>query len=338
MSNIGDVAREAKVSIATVSRVVNGNYPVSDETRKKVECAIDKLNYKTNPIARGLVKKNMNVIAVMVPGISNMYFARVLEGIECYAKKTGYDVFIVNGIKSDSKEKETLEKLMEGFADGVIIADPKTQNLKNGFTMKMSKKIPIVLINGYSKGIDMNFIMSDEDKGTEIAMEYLHDLGHKSIAFIRGKESYSYDIKEHIYMKYAKRYGFEPFLIETEDGNTIDVVKNTENIIKNSYIADIISKKITAVFACNDLMAFGAINAMRDVRLSVPGDISVIGFDNISLSEMSNPSITTVDQHMYRLGESGAKRVIELIEGDTNVKKTVINTELIKRQSCKEVV
>lgn len=139
-------------------------------------------------------------------------------------------------------------------------------------------------------------------------------------------------------MKYAKRYGFEPFLIETEDGNTIDVVKNTESIIKNSYIVDIISKKITAIFACNDLMAFGAINAMRDAELSVPGDISVIGFDNISLSEMSNPSITTVDQHMYRLGESGAKRVIELIEGDTNVKKTVINTELIKRQSCKEVV
>ena len=338
MNTIEDVAREAKVSIATVSRVVNGNYPVSEETRKKVEDAIEKLKYKTNPIARGLVKKNMKVIAVMVPGISNMYFARVLEGVESYAKKLGYDVFIANGIKNDLQERETLETLMSGFADGIIIADPKTQNLKSSFTLNVSKNIPVVLINGFNENIDMNFIISDEDKGTETAIKYLHSLGHKSIAFVRGKESYSYDIKENVYRKYADEYGFEPFLIKTEDGNTINVVKNTESIIENLYMKDIINKKITAVFACNDLMAFGVINAIRNANLSVPDDISVVGFDNISLSEMSNPSITTVDQHMYKLGETGAKKMIELIEGDKDVEKIVINTELIKRQSCKEAV
>lgn len=332
---IEDVAREAGVSITTVSRVVNDNYPVKIETRQRVEEAIKKLNYRPNPIAVSLVRKTTNTIGVIVPGISNMYFSDVVSGIEKYLKEYDYDVFLVSEVKDAKSEKKYVNKFIDRFVDGLIVLDPKTENIISGFYSDVSKKIPLVLVNGYNKGIDLNFVISIQEKGFCEAMEYLINLGHKKIAFVRGEKSYSYDLKENIYKGYMDRIKSPYIIIDTDDGNTIEVVKNTENKIVEINDRYRIGRDITAFCACNDLMAFGILNGCSNLGLSVPKDASVVGFDNIMISEMSNPKITTVDQNMKTLGKKAAELIVKTIKNENKKpQKVFVDTLLIKRESC----
>lgn len=332
---IEDVAREAGVSITTVSRVVNDNYPVKIETRQRVEEAIKKLNYRPNPIAVSLVRKTTNTIGVIVPGISNMYFSDVVSGIEKYLKEYDYDVFLVSEVKDAKSEKKYVNKFIDRFVDGLIVLDPKTENIISGFYSDVSKRIPLVLVNGYNEGIDLNFVISIQEKGFCEAMEYLINLGHKKIAFVRGEKSYSYDLKENIYKGYMDRIKSPYIVIDTDDGNTIEVVKNTENKIVEINDRYRIGRDITAFCACNDLMAFGILNGCSNLGLSVPKDVSVVGFDNIMISEMSNPKITTVDQNMKTLGKKAAELIVKTIKNENKrPQKVFVDTLLIKRESC----
>lgn len=334
---INDVAKEAGVSISTVSRVLNGNYPVKKETREKVEVAIKKLNFQPNPIARSLVSKKTMSIGVVVPSITNMYFTEVIEGIERYCFNKEYDVYLSVTNGDYKHEKKMIDKFLEKYVDGIIVVDPQTKNIKNGYIQAIAKKIPLVCINGYHENIEINFIISDEKKGTKDAIQYLYELGHKKIAFVRGENSYSYDIKEAIYYDYVNKSNQKPIIINVKDGNSIDVVENTKqkiiNLHNNEYI---IGRDITAFFTCNDLMAVGTLNGCIELNLKVPDDISVIGFDNIILSQMTSPKITTVDQNMRLLGERAAKVILDLIcDNRMNYLKIFIDTFLIKRESCK---
>lgn len=332
---IEDVAREAGVSITTVSRVVNDNYPVKIETRQRVEEAIKRLNYRPNPIAVSLVRKTTNIIGVIVPGISNMYFSDVVSGIEKYLKEYDYDVFLVSEVKDAKSEKKYVNKFIDRFVDGLIVLDPKTENILSGFYSDVSKRIPLVLVNGYNEGIDLNFVISIQEKGFCEAMEYLINLGHKKIAFVRGEKSYSYDLKENIYKEYMNKIKSPYIIINTDDGNTIEVVKNTENKIAEINDRYRIGRDITAFCACNDLMAFGILNGCSNLGLSVPKDVSVVGFDNIMISEMSNPKLTTVDQNMKTLGKKAAELIVKTIKNENKKpQKVFVDTLLIKRESC----
>lgn len=331
---IEDVAREAGVSITTVSRVINGNYPVKKETRERVEAAIKKLNFQPNPLARSLINKRTNSIGVVVPGLTNMFFTEVVHGIERIMRSRDYDVYISDSRGRADSEKRRIDKFLERYVDGIVLIDPQTENMKNGFIEEVSKKIPVVCINGYHENVRTNFVLSDEEKGTKEALEHLISLGHKNIAFIRGESSYSYDIKENLYKEYMKNIGIEPIVITVQDGNNIDVVENTMRVLIELSSKYQLGKEITAFFACNDLMAVGVLNGCYELNLKVPDDIAIIGFDNIILSQMTNPKLTTVDQNMRLLGERAAQKLLDLIEDKNLYSDTdVIETKLIIRKS-----
>jgi len=331
---IEDVAREAGVSITTVSRVINGNYPVKKETRERVEAAIKKLNFQPNPLARSLINKRTNSIGVVVPGLTNMFFTEVVHGIERIMRSRDYDVYISDSRGRADSEKRRINKFLERYVDGIVLIDPQTENMKNGFIEEVSKKIPVVCINGYHENVRTNFVLSDEEKGTKEALEHLISLGHKNIAFIRGESSYSYDIKENLYKEYMKNIGIEPIVITVQDGNNIDVVENTMRVLIELSSKYQLGKEITAFFACNDLMAVGVLNGCYELNLKVPEDIAIIGFDNIILSQMTNPKLTTVDQNMRLLGERAAQKLLDLIEDKNLYSDTdVIETKLIIRKS-----
>lgn len=331
---IEDVAREAGVSITTVSRVINGNYPVKKETRERVEAAIKKLNFQPNPLARSLINKRTNSIGVVIPGITNMFFTEVVHGIERIMRSRDYDVYISDSRGRADSEKRRINKFLERYVDGIVLIDPQTENMKNGFIEEVSKKIPVVCINGYHENVRTNFVLSDEEKGTKEAFEHLISLGHKNIAFIRGESSYSYDIKENLYKEYMKNISIEPIVITVQDGNNIDVVENTMRVLIELSSKYQLGKEITAFFACNDLMAVGVLNGCYELNLKVPDDIAIIGFDNIILSQMTNPKLTTVDQNMRLLGERAAQKLLDLIEDKNLYSDTdVIETKLIIRKS-----
>ena len=337
-STIEDVAREAGVSITTVSRALNGNYPVKKETLERVQKAVKKLDYQPNPLARGLINKKTNTIGVVVPGLTNMFFTEVMEGIEECAKENGYEVFIASTKGSAEYERGCIDKLMEKLVDGIIVIDPQTDNITSGYMEDATLKLPLVCVNGFHKDIASNFIISDQEKGTWNALNYLYSLGHTHIAFIRGGESYSYDIKEDICRQWAKENSCSVEVIEVRDGNSTVVVHNTAEEIKRRRKEGLdIGEHITAFFACNDLMAVGALNACREMGIGVPERVSIIGFDNIIISQMTSPRLTTVDQSMRTLGLQAAESILSMIEGKSfNTGKKFVDTVLIKRESCEK--
>lgn len=335
---IEDVAKEAGVSITTVSRVINNNYPVKDETRKRVEEAIAKLNFHPNILARGLINQKTDTVGIIVPSNTNQFFPIVVKGIDSVLRKKGYTIYLCDSDNSEDEEIRYVKSLLSRVVDGIIVIDPQTSNMKNGFYERISKEVPLVCINGYNDGIDCNFILNNEETGAVEAMEYLISLGHRKIAFVRGEKSYSYDLKERVYNEVLDKHGYGEYkkIINVGYGNkynTVDATMEAIQQVLNNY------NPPTAFFACNDIMALGVLNACKRSGLNIPEDISVVGFDNIIASNLTEPKITTVDQNMYALGESAAQMLLKHINKNTNKsERIVLNTKLIIRDSCKKII
>ena len=337
--NISDVAREANVSMSTVSRVINKNYPVKEETRIRVEQAVKKLNFTPNTLARSLICQNTKTIGILVPSITNIFFPTVINAIEHNLRINGYSIYLCDTDDNAADEIKYIKSLMGRQVDGIIVIDPKTENMKNGYYETVGKDIPLVSINGYNNNINCNFVLNDEASGARQAMQYLLEIGHKNIIFVRGKESYSYDIKEDVYNKFMEenKLTVKKKIIDIGEGNSYETVDGTMNIM-NKKLKEI--KLPVAVFACNDLMALGVMNACKILNFDVPNDVSIIGFDNSYISSIVHPKLTTVDQNMYLLGENASKMLLDIIDDNNNNQKLIkikLKTQLIIRNSCSTI-
>jgi LacI family transcriptional regulator len=332
-ATINDVAREAGVSITTVSRVVNNNYPVKKETREKIENAIEKLNYKPNAMARSLITKRTSMIGIIVPGITNLFFPTIVEAIEEVTKREGYNISLCNTGGDYKEEKEVVSDIISRQMDGIIVIDPRFENIQSGFYDSICKTIPTVVVNGAPAGLKCSFVSYDEEVGTYEAFEYLLSLGHKKIAFVRGNKSFSYDIKEKIYKNILEKNRFNyQKVVDAGKGNRIEVVERTQTVFERILLEE---EHPTAVFACNDLMALGVINACSKLNIKVPEELSVIGFDNTMLADISHPKLTSVDLNMKEIGYRAAAELLnEISNGDKGRRKIIMDTKLIIRESC----
>lgn len=330
---INDVAREAGVSITTVSRVINNNYPVKQETREKIERAIEKLQYNPNIIARGLIMKRTSVIGVVVPGLTNLFFPTIVEAIDNVTREKGYSISLNNSSGSPELERELVNKMMSMQVDGIIAIDPSAENLDNGYYEKVGSKLPLVVVNANSDRNNLNFVSYNEEVGTVEAFEYLIKLGHKKIAFLRGGNSFSYDIKEKIYLDIIKKNNLKyKKIVQISHGNTIDSIAEAEKSMEKFLQS---KDRPSAVFACNDLMGIGVLGACNRLGVIVPEELSICGFDNTLISNISHPKLTTVDLGMNDIGKRAAKEMLNLIEHQNTEKiKVVLNTKLLIRDSC----
>jgi LacI family transcriptional regulator len=319
---IVDVAKKANVSVATVSRVTNGNYPVKAETKKRVLEVINELQYIPNMQARELTQKKTSTIGVVVPSINNMFFPEVIKGIESNLKLNSLSLILACSNNDKEEEKSCVNNLLSRNVSGIIIIDPNTDNIKSEFYQNISKQTPFVFVNGHSISTNISSVVNDEAMGASMAINYLLENNHKDILFIRGKDSYSYDVKEKVYIETMKNLNcFNPDnIINIGNGNSGETVDNTIN-----KFLDILNKcSATAVFACNDLMAVGVLNACKKLNLDVPKDLSIIGYDNIDLSKFVEPKLTTIDQNMFLLGTNAATLLLEKIEYDNSYSKRII--------------
>lgn len=336
-STIADVAKKANVSVATVSRVMNDNYPVKEETRKRVLEVIKELKYIPNMQARELTQKKSSTIGVVVPSINNMFFPEVINGIESNLKQSSLSLILACSNNDKEEEKLCINNLLSRNVSGIIIIDPNTNNIKSKFYDNISKQIPLVFVNGHSVSSNISSVTNDEALGTSIALNHLLENNHKDILFVRGKDSYSYDIKERVYTDTMKELNyFNPKnIINIGNGNSGDTVDNTVNIFYN-----ILKKNTsaTAVFACNDLMGVGVLNACKKLNIDVPKHLSIIGFDNIDLSKFVEPKLTTIDQNMFLLGTNASTLLLEKIACDNSLSKRIIlMTSLIERNTVSSI-
>lgn len=324
--SIKDIAKIVGVSTATVSRVINDNGRFSEETRKKVLEALDKFDYHTNVVARSLRTQISNCIGVIVPDITNEFFAQITLAIENYCFPNGYSVFVCNTNEDEEKEKLYLKELEAKGVDGLICLSCRS-NLPIAAT---KRNIPVVCIDRGSQDRNFTSVESDNCTGGFLATEELIKQGCKRIVMLK-------DYRDLLTM--ANRYkGYLNALNKYDIPIDLNIVYEIPVNVKTATkkILEIIDDNVMfdGIFACTDWLAVGALNALKKRDIPVPEKVKIVGFDNISIAEYNYPSITTINQDKQKMGEEAAKTLLNEIENKTHTQESVIvPVELVKRRT-----
>ncbi|NLZ51844.1 MAG: LacI family transcriptional regulator [Thermoanaerobacteraceae bacterium] len=328
---IYDVAKKAGVSIATVSRVLNNSRLVSEKTQQKVKRVIEELNYTPNIIASALTKKSTLTIGLLIPDISNPFYSELSRGVEDASNDFNFNTVICNTDYCLRKEAAYINLLRQKSVDGFIIT---TAHYNDENAINLAKdNIPLVLLDRNiekSDEYDIDVVHSDNVAGGYLAPNHLIQLGHKSIACFLGPPQIEVNLeREKGYIKAMKEANLKisPKLVVYGDFKLDFGYKKTINLLNGNI-------KPTAFFAANDLIALGIIRALKSVGLSVPSDISVVGYDNTILAELTDPPLTTINQPIREMGYHATELLIKKLKGERSTsEKIIFNTELIIRKS-----
>ena len=329
------IAKEAKVSPATISRVFNRSELVSEKTCKRILEVCAKYDYKPSVVASSMRTKRTKYIGLVVPNLTNPFFFELLRGAEDFASEKDYYLVVFNSKNNYEKELVFLDAIFKRRIDGIIISGIAGGKKDNFFTKEiLKKKLPCILVDRYIEGLDIPSVVTNNFKGGMLAAEYLLKINNKRIGII------TFDLK----IKIIKdRYnGFKKildqnnikgsFLIEIpSDSEDIfeELVKNKEKILKN---------KVDAIFCLSDFIAINLMELLNNSGRKIPEDLSIIGFDNIGYSQFVNPKLTTIAQDIYKMGNLSCEMLLESIN-ENNINKLVqggkiLNPKLIIRNSC----
>jgi LacI family transcriptional regulator len=334
---IKDVAEKAGVSTATVSLVIHNHKRISSETRKKVLKVIKQLNYFPSRSAQGLVSKKTGNIGFILTEDhflkTEPFYTMIFLGTEFATRETNYYVLLTT-VNSDYMNDEPLPRFIEeNSVDGIIIAGKVPANLIDRIT---PYEIPIVFVDYFPPSGDYPVIMVDNVKGGMLATQHLIDLGHQKIGFVGGDLNHP-SISDRL-------YGYRKALRQ----NSIDVIDNyvsteEQNTTKQagySAAEKLFTKdpNLTAVFACNDAMALGVLQYLKDHNYKVPEDISLIGFDDIESDLLLNPTLSSIKVPKVELGMEAMKLIVNVVENnDLSPRKMLIPVELVIRESTRKI-
>jgi len=327
-----DVAREAGVSYGTVSRVINDSPNVKEETREKVKEVIDRLGFVGNRSARSLVSGKSHVIGLLIPDLGTAYIGEIIRGIDMELETARYNLMLYTTHRRETKEAGYISSLIQSGVDGVILILPR--NPAKYLEKLRSLNFPYVLVD--HQGIDDRgpAVGATNFQGAFDATEYLIQLGHTRIALITGSMDLGCS-QERLkgYQEAMKKHALqiEPeWIVEGDFEQTTGYEKALKLIS--------LSNRPTAIFASNDMMAFGAMNAVRDQGLKIPGDISVVGFDDIFQSSQTMPGLTTVHQPLEQMGREATRMLVEMMsEREIKPGKIELPTRLVLRDSCRNL-
>ncbi len=328
---IKDVARESGVNVSTVSRALNSVYGVHRDTRKHVLAVAARLNYRPNRVARGLVTGRSHTLGLIVSDIRNPFFAEVARGAEDAARSANCDLVLCNADLDPEKQMNYVRSLMEKRVDGFLMNSVAA--LSRGQQRELAScGIPIVLLNRSAARGLFSTVHADNEGGGKLAAQYLLRLGHRHIAHVTGP-------RQHGNMTDRAR-GFVSVL--QEHSGPAPAVVHGEISFEGGYR---LTQKLldqypltTAIFAANDMMAFGAARAIWEAGKRIPGDISLIGFDNLDISVVLHPPLTTIHQPKYETGQAAVEILLRLANGRNPVAEhRLLGVKLIERQSCRKL-
>ncbi|UOQ50430.1 LacI family transcriptional regulator [Gracilibacillus caseinilyticus] len=307
---IYDIAKEAKVSTATVSRVIANNYPVSEKTKKMVLDLIKKYDYQPNAVARSLTKKESKMIGFILPDITNPFFAQVFIEAEKYALTKGYTLILGNSMNSNEIESKYLRDLSERQVEGIIfmggrINKSQPDHMEINELKDVMNKIPVIMVNGKIDGINCSSVHTNEAKGIDLVIEHLVSHDHKKIGLIGGvKGVTTTDIKVNAYWRSLTKHGLlmkENWQIYS--GYDVDSGRKAVETFIHVNESDL----PTALIGINDLVIIGALKACRQNHLH---PFSFVGFDNTDLTKNATPEITSVSHPYKDLGEKAIDLII----------------------------
>lgn len=332
MATLKDVAKKAQVSVSTVSRVINKEPLVRPGTQEKVEAAIAELGYLPNRVAQRLrsINAKNKLIGLVVPDIQNPFYVDVVRGVEDAAYRQNFSVMIGNFDQDEEKERIFLEVLQSESIDGLIIAPSsgRDQHIRK----VIDKGYRVVCIDRGLLTADVDVVKVNNEAGAFGAIEYLIGLGHERIAHITGDPSIPTTLERNAgYEGAMSKYGVEidPELVRNSNSSYASGARLMKELLD-------LAQPPTAVFTANNLLTLGALKTIHESNLSIPDDISIIGFDDMYWSVSLNPPLTAVRQSGYDIGRMAAELLVQRIAAPNRpVSNVVLDTELVVRKSCK---
>jgi LacI family transcriptional regulator len=330
MATIRDVAREARVSVATVSRVFNESGPVSEETRRRIREVAARLRYAPHGAARSLITSKTNTLGVVLPDLYGEFFSEVIRGMDQSAHRTGYHL-LVSSSHDARDELETVLLAMRGRVDGLIAMSPHLD--AEALVATVPATMPVVLLNcAVSDGAEYDALLIDNEQGAYEMVRHLIGLGHHRIAIINGAVG-NIDARE-------RRRGYRRALREAGLDRCSELEAPGDFSETSGYraVAELLAlaEPPTALFAANDAMAIGALSALREAGVAVPGTMAVAGFDDIPLARYMSPPLSSVHVAIAELGSRAVETLLLAIEGknEHTRRRQRLRTRLVIRQSC----
>ncbi|NMB24664.1 MAG: LacI family transcriptional regulator [Firmicutes bacterium] len=331
MATLKDIARKARVSESTVSRVLSNSPGISDATRQRVLAIAQELKYHPNAFAQGLAKADSNILGVVIPRISNLYYAQLLQGIQEVAGDYGYNLVLCVTNNDTHQALEYLQMLKAYQARGLIY--------QNAFFLDEDQKgleevgIPAVVISRKIPEDRFYSVVLDEVGESRRATEYLLNLGHRNLAFIGGPlaDPWPGQMRFLGFKKALAGYGLEMDPDRFAEG---DWTFKSGFLAMKTILAR--TREIDAVFAACDEMAIGAMKALQSAGFTIPSDISVIGFDGVPLGVMCSPELTTMEQPIVDIGRTAMRMLHRLIQGgEVTSRQSILPCRLVERESCR---
>lgn len=329
--NIKSVAKKAGVSVATVSRVLNHPDAVAPDTKEHILSVMESLDYKPNWMARGLKLNRTGVIALLIPEITDLGYMEIAKGVEDVAHQKSYHIMLCSTEDDRTKEKGHIENFIDRRVDGIILV---STHLKKGDLVQIRKQdIPLVLIGKNDELAEENLVYTDYRAAAAEATRHMIEIGYKRIGVIYGNRP--------MLENSDKLEGFRKTMDEEGLSIPAEYCLSEENSLEGGYLAASrllnLAERPEAIFVTSDIMAIGAMEKIKQLGLSIPRDIAVVGFDNLKISGYLEPKLTTVAKPMYRMGLVAARLLFDIMEEsqeDVEPQEILIQSKLKVRKSC----
>ncbi len=319
-----DVAARAGVSRALVSLVMRGAPNVSQARRDAVFKAARELGYSPHVMARSLASRTSTVLGVMVSDLHNPFFAEVVDGLEAVTRKAGFELIINTGRRTPAGERQAVRSLLSFRPAGMVLLGPAVETAE---IKAAAEQVPVVLVARSTRLRSADTVNDDGRAGSELAVDHLVGLGHRRIVHFDGGRGSQSALRRRGYVDGMKKHGLQPSVIRSEYTDVAGA-KAVRTLLEQDEPLP------TAIVAANDVNAIGAISALEEAGLRVPDDVSVIGYDNTSLSTLAHVGLSTVDQPREVMGRLAAQAVLERVrDGRTEPVRHLLHPKVIQRET-----
>jgi len=330
LATIKDIARELKVSPSTVSRALKNHPDISAETKKAVKELAQELNYQPNAVALSLKHQKSNTIGVIIPEIVHYFFSSVISGIEDVAYDAGINVIICQSNERYDREVANVKTLLANRVDGILMSVSKETQDFNHIEYIRENQVPMVFYDRIAPGFITDQVIIDDFEAACQATKHLTDSGRKKIAHFAGPQN--------LLLGRQRKAGYQKAIAEAGLTTGDELIFSTDSFEKaHLTVLDILNKKteIDGLFAVNDLTAIGAMKTLLKHGVKIPKDVAIVGFSDGRLSGITDPSLTSVDQHGYEMGSAATEMLLRRITSKKNypAETRILNANLIIRES-----
>ena len=326
---IKDVAKAAGVSYSTVSRALTGSPEISEETRSRILQICKEMNYTVNTVARSMVKKSTKLLGLIIPSVNNPFMSELAYHVDRQARARGYNIILCNSSRDPEQERELFELMIGRQVDGFLLSPAGMESYEKLYPYL--SRIPTVFIGENLREMPESYVSVDNFRGAQMGVEYLYKLGHREILYFgRRRGSMTHQLRAEGYAAACEHYGLTPHYCNNSFSSSS--IKYGYQLAKQLFSQEL---RYTAIFAATDTNALGIMQAAEEVNLRIPGDLSLLGFDNIRDGSLPRIGLSTIEQPKKMLASVAVETLLDKIQNDRDgYSHRILSPALVERSSC----